>query len=324
MTRADSQNKGGQIMAPKNYGKRNEALGALQASTLPAVAAPAHVATQNDFAGGGEALVAQGATLQRTSTPFVTAVAVQRPRQRQQVLAEVRAELEWKPEAAYYSWTTKNKDGSRGVVEGPSIKLAMSIAREWGNCSTYAVTEADEGTHWRFAGHFVDLERGFVSTRTYRQRKPIGGMGRMDADRTEDISYQVGQSKAIRNAVVNGIPEGLIAQAIQHAKTLTGKRLTSGGTAKSIERTVAAFARMGITQAQLEARLGVPAAKWEAEQFGELRGVWNAIEEGQTTAADEFAVAAQSEADLRATLMGGAKPAETEAPKDEDQLPDGF
>lgn len=317
-------------MAPKNYGKRNEALGALQARPADAYAQPAPAQQHDGLSNGGEALVAQGATLQRTSTPFVTAVAVQRPRDRRAVLAEVMAELEWKPEAAYYSWTTKNKDGSRGVVEGPSIKLAMSIAREWGNCSTYAVLEADEGTHWRFAGHFVDLERGFVSTRTFRQRKPAGGMGRMDADRTEDIVYQVGQSKAIRNAVTNGIPEGLIAQAIAHAKGLTGKRLTSGGAAQSVERTVAAFARMGVTKAQLEARMEAPSAKWTAEHFGDLRGIWNAIEEGQTTAANEFPADAQSEAALRAALMGAdstkeaTKPVVVEREPGEDDLPDGF
>lgn len=317
-------------MAPKNYAKRNEALGALQQPRETQAVEPYRQQAQayaQDAMPGGEALVASGATLQRTSTPFVTAVAVQRPRDRRAVLNEVMGELEWKPEAAYYSWTTRNKDGSRGVVEGPSIKLAMSIAREWGNCSTYAVLEADEGAHWRFAGHFVDLERGFVSTRTFRQRKPAGGMGKMDAERTEDIAYQVGQSKAIRNAIVNGIPEGLIAQAIQHAKGLTGKRLTSGGAAQSLERTLAAFAKLGVSRAQLEARCDAPAAKWTAEHYGELRGVWNALEEGQTSVADEFGSDQQATEAMRDAIMGGTtKPAQPE-PKDsvdDDKLPDGF
>lgn len=322
-------------MAPKNYTKRNEALGALQQPRETHAVEPYRAQAQayQDAAPmpGGEALVASGATIQRTSTPFVTAVAVQRPRDRRLVLSEVMGELEWKPEAAYYSWTTSNKDGSRGVVEGPSIKLAMSIAREWGNCSTYAVLEADEGAHWRFAGHFVDLERGFVSTRTFRQRKPAGGMGRMDAERTEDIAYQVGQSKAIRNAIVNGIPEGLIAQAIQHAKSLTGKRLTSGGTAQSLERTLAAFGKLGVSRAQLEARCDAPAAKWTAEHYGELRGLWNALEEGQTSVANEFGGNdKQATEAMRDAIMGGAAKPEKPAPPepkdsvDDDNLPDGF
>ena len=50
-------------------------------------------------------------------------------------------------------------DGKK--IEGPSIGLAMTVAREWGNCAV-PVEYYETPSEWVFNAHFVDLERGFT------------------------------------------------------------------------------------------------------------------------------------------------------------------
>lgn len=105
----------------------------------------------------------------------------------------------------FYSWNTKNKDGTKGVVEGPSVKCANAVARIFGNCSV-KVRVFDMGAHWILYAQFYDMETGFVLERPYQQRKnQKTGMG--DADRQLDIVFQIGTSKAARNVVCNALSE---------------------------------------------------------------------------------------------------------------------
>ena len=66
----------------------------------------------------------------RSQTQFHTAVAVQRPRNLDKVVAAVLREAEFAGDAFYYSFPMGGKK-----IEGPSIGLAMAVAREWSNCA---------------------------------------------------------------------------------------------------------------------------------------------------------------------------------------------
>src|SRR4249920_4555 len=104
----------------------------------------------------------------------------------------------------FYRFPVKKKDGGQDWIEGPSIKLANDIARIYGNCIN-EVREIDVGDAWVFYARFTDLETGFSMERAYRQRKSQGSFKTRDADRQLDIAYQIGQSKAIRNCIVNAL-----------------------------------------------------------------------------------------------------------------------
>jgi hypothetical protein len=67
------------------------------------------------------------------------------------------------------------------------------------------VREIDVGDAWVFYARFTDIETGFSMERAYRQRKSQSSIKSRDADRQLDIAYQIGQSKAIRNCVVNSL-----------------------------------------------------------------------------------------------------------------------
>lgn len=103
----------------------------------------------------------------------------------------------------YYQWETKNRDGTKGLVEGASIQCALYVLRTYGNCDVDMRVQ-DTGTHWVFYARFTDFETGFRLTRAFQQRKDQS-TGMKDKDRQADIVFQIGQSKAIRNVVCNAI-----------------------------------------------------------------------------------------------------------------------
>ncbi|HMF28720.1 MAG TPA: hypothetical protein VKE42_08115, partial [Candidatus Cybelea sp.] len=105
----------------------------------------------------------------------------------------------------FYRFPVRNNQTQQtDWIEGPSIKLANDVARIFGN-NVNEVREIDVGDAWIFYARFTDIETGFSMERAYRQRKSQRSLRTKDADRQLDISYQIGQSKAIRNCIVNSL-----------------------------------------------------------------------------------------------------------------------
>lgn len=229
----------------------------------------------------GQTLLEQGATVRQMRLDnYLTAVSVQQPRDKKRVIAEVEFEAELLGEKAYYSWTARSKRG-RALIEGPTVDMAMVLIREWGNCAARADLVAETKTHYLFDGIFMDLERGVTVIRQFRQVKERD-MGRMDEDRAEDIAFQIGQSKGIRNAVLAGIPQWLIDKGIRKAKKAAAKSLTP-------EKVIEAFSKwIDDAQKMLERKVGKAAKRWDEMDMAELRGVYQSLLDGMTTIDNEF------------------------------------
>jgi len=278
---------------------------------------------QQDQQMPGEQIVAGGATMERIQTRYHTAVRVQVPRDKKAVLARVLEECEIMPDGLMYSWTVNNRDGSKAVIEGPSIRMAMTLAREYGNCVVSAEQIAEDSNYWTFEGTYVDLETGFTATRLFRQSKSAI-RGKYDVERKLDMAYQIGQSKAIRNAVVNAMPSGILARAQETAKKALAAQLTEGGLQHAVAKMVKVFGKYSVTREHLEKRIGKPLDKCSAEDLADLRNVWSSLEDGHTTAAQEFEMTDQAKADLgkAAAAKAEGKPAEKEkAPSAEEEPP---
>lgn len=151
--------------------------------------------------------------VQKVATKYTTAMAVQSPR----VLAHVeRRSLE---EAAllgsdaFYAWG-QGKDR----IEGPSKELAMALVRCYGNCAVDLGEIQETRDAWIFTATFVDLETGFTLARQFRQSKEWQVFGKFDAARKDDIRFQIGQSKAVRNVILNAVPGWLVKRALDRAK----------------------------------------------------------------------------------------------------------
>jgi hypothetical protein len=180
----------------------------------------------------------------------------------------------------------RNADGSRSTewVEGPSIKCAMNVARLYGNCEI-DVRVFDAGEHWIYYARFSDIETGFALTRPFSQRKSQKVM-RTDAARSEDIVFQIGASKAIRN-VVNNALEFFTTFAAEEAKGAivdrVGKRIDHYRS-RVLER----LAEMRIDVRRVERVRGRAYKDWVADDIARTIAELQAIQDGMATADETF------------------------------------
>jgi hypothetical protein len=227
--------------------------------------------------------------LLRSQTQFHTAVAVQRPRNLDKVVAAVLREAEFAGDAFYYSFPMGGKK-----IEGPSIGLAMAVAREWSNCAV-PVEYYETPTEWVFNAHFVDLERGFTVSRVFRKKKGKGVFKKLEDDRAEDMTFQAAQSRAIRNVVLAGVPRWLTDQAKERAKEAVLKGISKEGLAAATEKALKFLAGYGITEARVIAVLRKSKNEWASEDIAALRGMASQLKDGQATAEQLFPLMAAPE-----------------------------
>ncbi len=224
----------------------------------------------------------------RSHTQFHTAMAVQQPRNLDKVVAAVLREAEFAGEAFYYAFPMGGK-----TIEGPSIGLAMAVAREWSNCAV-PVEYYETATEWVFTAHFVDLERGFTVSRVFRKKKGKGAFKKLEDDRAEDMTFQAAQSRAIRNVVLAGVPRWLTELAKERAKESVLKGISKEGLAAATDKALKFLAGYGISQERVRAALGKPQQEWTSEDIASLRGMASQLKDGQATSAQLFPEEAKS------------------------------
>jgi hypothetical protein len=244
--------------------------------------------------GHGEAF-ASGHAVQQMRTAYATAVAVQRPRAMPHILRALKEEARLAGEDFYYGWAA-----GKDRVEGPSVALALAAARCWGNCAVEPLPVQDLGDSWVFTAAFVDLETGFTLSRQFRQSKRSTVAGKLDGERKDDIRFQVGQSKAIRNVILNSLPPSLVKAALEEAKR--GVRMhieqlvSSKGLPGAVDLALKALARCGVKEEAVLGKCGVADRKaLTVDHLVLLKGDLTAIEGGQERPEVLFPPAEQQE-----------------------------
>lgn len=248
------------------------------------------------LAPGGSAgeLMAQGHAIIKIENDSMMQVAVQRPRNESAVLAGCLRELELVPEeaaSAFYSIPYKDRqaDGSVKItqVTGPSIDAAMALVRRWGNATTNARKLSEDNDGWDIEGVFIDLEtnvrvaRPFRVSKWYKPRR--GGAQLLSVDRQLQ-AFQSGASKAMRNAVLAGLPAYLVNAYDKKARLIAGGKPDAPVAKNIVDAVLKAFDRWSVTQSQLEGYVeDLPVAKWTGTEVATLRGLWNAINDKQTS-----------------------------------------
>lgn len=194
-------------------------------------------------------------TIQQVRTQHATAMSVQKPRTLSGVEKRFLEEAAMAGETFFYGW-----GAGKDRIEGGSIDLAMALVRTWGNCAVEMLPVQDLPDAWVFTAAFVDLETGFTISRQFRQSKLWIVHGKHDAARKEDIRFQIGQSKSIRNVVLSALPKWLANKGVEAAKSNVRGRIEKAIENKGAEYiTGAAIKRMaghGVTEPQVLAKFG--------------------------------------------------------------------
>jgi len=237
---------------------------------------------KTDNSAGAMVPAAMGA--QPTNLVFgAQAVAVRRDER--SVLAKVKTLAAAAGDDWYYRFPVKdNKTGKTSWIEGPSIKLANDIARLYGNCEVDCRAQ-DFGNVILYHARFVDLESGFALTRPFQQRKGASKLGGSDEGRREDITFQIGASKAIRNVVVNAL-QTFADFAFEEAKQALVDKI-----GRDIERwrtrtTERISARVDLKR--VEAVIGRTADKWLAPDIARVIAMGKAVDDGMATWDETF------------------------------------
>lgn len=266
-----------------------------------------------------------GQTMQRMGGGYATAIGVQRPRQIPDVIRRLVEEAALGGTDFFYGWGS-----GKDHIEGPSKELAQAAARCWGNCAVELAPVQETADAWFFTAYFIDLETGFTLARQFRQSKTSIVYGKFDEERKTDIRFQIGQSKATRNVLLNALPTSLINQAMEKAKAGVREQITkyikANGIVSAIEAIIKALKKHGVTEAQILQKFDY--ANIEALNVDDiviLRGDLHAIDSGQEWASNLFPKdAAPNDADPpsgRQPFGFDKKPSEQTAPQGAESPP---
>src|SRR6516225_519052 len=174
------------------------------------------------------------------------------------------------------------------IIEGPSVRFAEIIGQNWRNCRVAARVLGAEEKQVVSQGVFHDLETNVAISFEIKRR-----ITRKDGSRYDDdmigTTGAAAAGIAFRNAVLKGIPKmfwlPLYEKALENAKP------AEKDIAERRKQALAAFTKLDVPEEAILQVLGVKTvSKIGADELVTLRGIYNAIREGTSTAAEAFSL----------------------------------
>ena len=186
---------------------------------------------------------------------------------------------------AFYSFPRGNQ-----TVEGPTLRFAEELARCWGNID-YGIKELsqDEGKS-EMQAYAWDLETNAQSVQNFtnpHQREQGKKMVKLTTQRDIYENNANMATRRLRSRILAILPSWFVEDAIEECKkTLAGRNDTP--LIDRVKKMVVAFAKIGVTQEQIERRLKKKIDTMNADDFVEYTGIFNAIKQGESKIADWF------------------------------------
>ena len=223
--------------------------------------------------------MAQGMVQART--PYVSAMQVLKPRDMESVEKSILRQAALVGEKAMYGW-----GAGKGRVEGISAPMAMIMFNSFGNMTIVAEPVQETPDAWIFTHYVVDLETGASAPRQWRESKRSKVDGNLDPDRKDAIRFGRGQSKNIRNVIVNHMPFWLRKKVIEEAKKGARDRLTKyiekNGLAAAQTFAAEQLKRYGVNETQIIEKMGKAEIKGlDVDDLVALVSDLRAIESGE-------------------------------------------
>lgn len=225
------------------------------------------------------------------------------PRDLELVQKNAHAELLIVPDLAarsYYSIPYNQGKQNETLVEGPSIKAAMTLCRNWGNAFNQGRAAGEDKSNTICQGIFIDLQTGLLTLREIKVSKfykPRGGQGVVP--RNADMMYnasQAGISKAARNAILASLPDFLVFSYFQRAKEIVvnppakmGRPVDS--VQERIRKAKGAICKFfKVTPEEMEAYLidNGDSIEDEGSLLVHLQGLYNSLKDGQARVDEVF------------------------------------
>ena len=188
------------------------------------------------------------------------------------------------------------------TVEGATIRFAEELARCWGNID-YGIKELsqDDGKS-EMQAYAWDLETNAQSVQNFtnpHQREQGKKMVALTSQRDIYENNANMATRRLRARILAILPSWFVEDCIAECKkTLAGQNDTP--LVDRVKKMVVQFAKLGITQEQIEHRLKRKIDTMNADDFTEYIGIYNAIKQNESRISDWF------EAEKEATELTAA------------------
>ena len=188
-------------------------------------------------------------------------------------------------EKAFYSFPRGNQ-----TVEGPTIRFAEELARCWGNID-YGIKELsqDDGKS-EMQAYAWDLETNAQSVQNFtnlHQREVGKKMQVLTSLRDIYENNANMATRRLRSRILAILPSWFVEDCIAECKkTLAGQNDTP--LIDRVKKMVVQFAKLGVTQEQIEKRLKKKVDTMNADDFVEYVGIYNALKQGESKIAEWF------------------------------------
>lgn len=216
---------------------------------------------------------------------------------------------------AIYSYPRGGKN-----VTGPSIRLAEAVAQNWGNID-YGVIELENANgKSEMMAYAWDLETNTRSVRMFSvEHKRDTKQGRKDLTDGRDI-YELTANmgaRRVRACIMAVVPGDVIEMATQECrKTLADQ--DGRDVAEILKEMLAAFKKLGVSKEQIETYMDKKAADLLKEDLIDLRGVYKAINDGQSKVKDYFPIAGEKATDDQKSAIVAANKKQKQEASDDD------
>lgn len=206
-------------------------------------------------------------------------------------------------EKAFYSFP---RSGQK--VEGPTIRFAEELARCWGNID-YGIKELsqDDGKS-EMQAYAWDLETNAQSVQNFtnpHQREVGKKMQTLTSQRDIYENNANMATRRLRSRILAILPSWFVEECIAECKrTIAGNN--DAPLIDRVKKMVLQFAKLGVTQEQIEARLKRKVDTMTIDDFTDYIGIYNAIKNGESKVADWFE-AEKVASELTDALKGGTE-----------------
>jgi hypothetical protein len=196
-------------------------------------------------------------------------------------------------DSAIYSYAKGGSD-----ITGPSIRLAETLAQNWGNISfgiRELETSDDESTVQSYCWDMeTNTKREITFTVPHVRDTKAGKKKLTDSrERYENMANQA--SRRLRACILAVIPGDVTEAAVNQCEvTMNAKADTSP---EGIKKMIDAFAAFNVSQAQIEKFIQRRLESIQPAQLVRLKKVYASIKDGMSKASDWFEQATETNAD---------------------------
>lgn len=194
-------------------------------------------------------------------------------------------------EKAFYTY---KRGGS--AVSGPTIRFAEELARCWGNID-YGIKELSQSDgNSEMQAYAWDLETNAMSVQNFTNphiREAGGSSKKLTSQRDIYENNANMGARRLRSRILAILPADLVEDAVAECK----KTLAGNNDIPLIDRVkkmVTSFEKFGVSQEQIERRLGRKINTMSVDDLTEYIGIYNALKNDESKPSDWFDVAPEA------------------------------